>query len=130
MRGPMLSLVAFLCAACAAPPATTVTSPAPVAARAPAHAAIASPAVAPVATAASNQPQQAAGPKIPAGYKAQTRNGVTVYCTKHAQLGTRFVTETCMTADQIAAQEVQSERDRDQLRKGQTICGSGCSETR
>jgi hypothetical protein len=34
-----------------------------------------------------------------------------------------------MTAEQIATLERQNERERDQLTKGQTICGAGCSRS-
>jgi len=36
-----------------------------------------------------------------AGYKTEVRNGITYYCRKEAQLGTRFETKVCGTADEI-----------------------------
>lgn len=36
-----------------------------------------------------------------AGYKMEVRNGITYYCRKEAQLGTRFESKVCGTADEI-----------------------------
>lgn len=36
-----------------------------------------------------------------AGYKPEVRNGTTYFCRKEAQLGTRFETKVCGTADEI-----------------------------
>jgi hypothetical protein len=36
-----------------------------------------------------------------AAYKTEVRNGITYYCRKEAQLGTRFETKVCGTADEI-----------------------------
>jgi hypothetical protein len=72
---------------------------------------------------------QTASVKAPSGYKAKTRDGITVYCKNSAKLGTRFKTETCLTAEQITLLDRQSDRDRDQLTKAQTVCGAGCGHT-
>jgi hypothetical protein len=35
------------------------------------------------------------------GYKTEVRNGITYYCRKEAQLGTRFEKKVCGTSDEI-----------------------------
>jgi hypothetical protein len=39
-----------------------------------------------------------------AGYKPETRNGQTLWCRRETQLGTRFETKNCGTADDLERQ--------------------------
>ncbi|MGL6222714.1 MAG: hypothetical protein ACRC6L_03930 [Steroidobacteraceae bacterium] len=55
---------------------------------------------------------KADAPKVPAGYKARTIDGETVYCRKSTPMGTRFPTEVCMTQ----AQYLENERNRQSMR--------------
>jgi hypothetical protein len=45
--------------------------------------------------------------KIPAGYRARTVGGKTMYCTKNVVLGTRFGKESCRTEAQLRELEAQ-----------------------
>jgi len=111
MRVLTLVLVIALTAACASQPVTP-TAPATVAAR-------------PAAAAADTTGKVGAKDNVPSGFKVKTRDGETVYCKKVAQTGTRFETETCMTAAEAAELERKAESDRAQFRKNSTICGTG-----
>jgi len=115
MRLLGLVLVIALSAACASQP-TTPTAAATVAAR---------PVAAAAPAAAETTGKVGAKAKVPSGFKAKTRDGETVYCKKVAQVGTRFETETCMTAAEAAELERKAESDRAQFRKNSTICGTG-----
>lgn len=116
MRLPVLMLVIALSAGCATQSAAP-TAPATAAAKPVAQS---TPAVANTKAPAEDRA------RIPAGYKAKTRDGQTVYCKKTARVGTRFETETCMTASEAAQLQSQVEQDREMLRRNQTICTGGC----
>jgi hypothetical protein len=45
-----------------------------------------------------------------AGYKPETRKGQTVYCRREPQLGTRFESKVCGTAEEIA-RSIQNAKD-------------------
>jgi hypothetical protein len=121
-------LFTFALVAYAAEPNVPAGTPAPAgpgtAASAPAEpASAATPGQKPVATTpvqgsvSSTTPEAAKGsPAAPAtdaaataklahtlGYSPRSHNGKTVYCRTEAQLGTRFPTTTCITADQVTA---------------------------
>jgi hypothetical protein len=115
MRIPLLVLLSALCAACASQPATPV-APATASAK---PAAPAAPAT------AEAKDKGATKDKAPPGYKAKTRNGETVYCKKVAQIGSRFETETCVTASEAEQMEHQAEWERALLRKN-TACTGAC----
>jgi len=68
-------------------------------------------ATAPAATTTAATPK-AETPKVPAGYKAKTVDGETLYCRKSTPMGTRFPTEVCMTQ----AQYLENERNRQSMR--------------
>jgi len=86
-----LALVACMPAFAAEPSATSATAPA--------------------ATTTAATPK-AEAPKVPAGYKAKTVDGETLYCRKSTPMGTRFPTEVCMTH----AQYLENERNRQSMR--------------
>ena len=64
-------------------------------------------------------------PSAPAGYKAVERNGTTLYCTKVANLGTKFKQEVCMTQEEYDEVQRRGENMRQDLRKSVGICGGG-----
>ena len=37
------------------------------------------------------------------GYKPEVRNGTKIYCRKETEMGSRFPSKTCATADQLSA---------------------------
>jgi invasion protein IalB len=99
-----LALVACM-SAFAAEPERTATPAATAAAPS------ATSATAPAATTTAAAPK-AEAPKVPAGYKAKTIDGETVFCRKSTPMGTRFPTEVCMTQ----AQYLENERNRQSMR--------------
>ncbi|HEY1313233.1 MAG TPA: hypothetical protein VGE92_05120 [Steroidobacteraceae bacterium] len=44
-----------------------------------------------------------------AGYKPETHNGQTLWCRREAQIGTRFETKSCGTADDLERQTKESQ---------------------
>jgi hypothetical protein len=103
-----LCLGAFSQIAAADTPAPTPAPAAPAAAAE--TAAVAAPAAAAnsAQTDAAKQADEAQAKRLHAqGYKPEVHNGVTVYCRKEAQIGTRFETKNCASADEIdrAAQQ-------------------------
>jgi hypothetical protein len=110
----MLKLV--LVSLCLGAVSQTVTAdpPAPTSAPATQAATATEAAAAPAAAASSTQSEaakqadEAQAKRLHAqGYRPEVHNGVTVYCRKEAQIGTRFETKNCAPGDQIerAAQE-------------------------
>ena len=108
MRIPLLVFVVALSCGCA-------TSPPPPAATG----------AAPVASVTNGTTPAEKRFHAPAGYKAKTRNGQTVYCKNIATTGSRFETETCMTDAELRQLEQQADADRQMFRKNQTICAGG-----
>ena len=93
-------------------------------------------------TACASQEQQPSTPATPAavaqsaavaettrnpypGYKQKEKSGRTVYCKKVSRVGTNFVDEYCMTADELDRLEDRAREDREQFRRNQTVCGAG-----
>ncbi len=64
-------------------------------------------------------------PGAPPGYKQFQRNGVTLYCTKVAYLGTKFKQEVCMTQDEYDEVQRRGESVRQDLRQATKMCGGG-----
>ena len=61
-----------------------------------------------------------------AGYKAETQKGVTKFCRRDADLGTRFETKKCVSQDQME-QEINERQDaRNELSKAATCTGAHC----
>ncbi len=52
-----------------------------------------------------------------AGYKAEVRNGQTIYCRKEAQLGSRFESKVCGTADELERLTVKSKEAIDKAQR-------------
>lgn len=73
------------------------------------------PAAVPASAAAADE---AAKPfKPPAGYKARTVKGETMYCRKEAAIGSRFKETVCLTEAQLKDQLLREEENR--IRMGQ-----------
>jgi hypothetical protein len=53
-----------------------------------------------------------------AGYKAEVRNGITYYCRGETQVGTRFETKVCSTADDIRRSTVSSQELVNSIQRG------------
>ena len=64
-------------------------------------------------------------PSVPPGYKAVERNGTTLYCTRVANLGTKFKQEVCMTQDEYDEVQRRGENVRQDLRQTTKMCGGG-----
>jgi len=61
-----------------------------------------------------------------AGYKPETQKGVTLYCRRDADLGSRFETKKCVNQDQLE-QEINARQDvRNMLGKAATCTGAHC----
>ena len=109
MRTLIVSAAALLVAACASQPQE------PVGDRTIAGAVAATPATA--TAAASRNPYP--------GYKRRQKDGRVVYCKKLSRLGTNFVDEYCLSPDELDLLEERAQVDREQVRRNQTVCGTG-----
>jgi hypothetical protein len=125
-----LPIALALCACAASPPAPVASAVDPAvvkqAAVTPAPAATATgSAAAPTATDANRESvlKQARTQ----GYKAQRRDGQTVYCRKEGTIGTRFEKTVCLNEDELV--QVSKERaatQQDAMNHSQTCSGMGC----
>ena len=58
------------------------------------------------------------------GYKVKQYKGRTLYCKRTKQIGTRFENEICMTETELKRFMEAAERDREELRRTQSKCGT------
>jgi hypothetical protein len=58
------------------------------------------------------------------GWRAEVKQGTTVYCRDAQEVGSRFTTHRCMTEMQLAVLMEQQEFEKDQLK--QRSCGGNC----
>jgi hypothetical protein len=54
------------------------------------------------------------------GFKPEVRNGVTVYCWKDADIGSRFTTKKCVGEDQLQIMLDRRQAQRDEVAKSTT----------
>ncbi len=112
-------------------PAASAAQPA---ASAPANSTSAAPTASAASSASSTAADAPAGPSPEfikkarsAGYKPETKNGVTQFCgAKSADLGTRFETKKCYSEAQLVAVLNAEQDQRNNLGRPQTCAGAGC----
>ena len=61
------------------------------------------------------------------GYKAQQRNGKTVYFRSEVQLGSRFDKTVCLSEEGLLAAPRRSKENQDLLMRAPVCAGTGCS---
>jgi hypothetical protein len=95
------------------------------------------PTAAPTAPATSPPPASPAGPSADtlkkarvAGYRPETKNGITMYCQETANIGTRFPTKKCLDEQQLKGVLDIQHQQQDSMRKpinctGGPGCGAG-----
>ncbi|HEX5649852.1 MAG TPA: hypothetical protein VFX69_09360 [Steroidobacteraceae bacterium] len=108
MRTLIVSAAALLVAGCASQPQEPVGGSAVAGAAAPPATAV---------TTATRNPYP--------GYKRKQKDGRVVYCKKLSRLGTNFVDEYCLSPDELDLLEDRAQVDREQVRRNQTVCGTG-----
>jgi hypothetical protein len=112
------------------PPPSGDSQPAAPETPAPASSTSAAP---PAAAAASTAAPSGPSPEFlkkarSAGYKPETKSGVTQYCSsKAAEIGTHFETKRCYSESQLVSVLNAEQDQRDHLYKPQTCAGNGCS---
>ncbi len=119
-------------AAPAAP--ASATAPAPTQSPAPSSAPTAAPTAAPTEQTASPTPAVPAGPSADtlkkarmAGYRPETKKGITLYCQENANIGTRFPTKKCLDESQLkSAMDVHNDQ-ADGLRQPGACTGAVCT---
>jgi hypothetical protein len=76
------------------------------------------------------QPQQAAASddkdelKPPPGFKVKKRGDKMLYCTKGAEIGTRFVTETCYDEEKMRQYLLARDQNQDDLARSRAVCAT------
>jgi hypothetical protein len=65
-----------------------------------------------------------------AGYRPETKNGITMYCQETANIGTRFATKKCLNEQQLNGVVDIQHQQQDSMRKplnctGGPGCGAG-----
>lgn len=85
----------------------------------------AAPAIAPVAKESEEKF------RVPAGYKAKSKGGETVYCRSQTPVGTRFPTEYCFTQAQLERMEKskQTMQEDHSMRTRMCTTGAACGGT-
>jgi len=63
--------------------------------------------------------------KPPPGFYTKKRGALTVYCKKDREIGTRFVTEKCMTEDQVHQYLLALETQKQDVDRIRNTCGGG-----
>lgn len=130
-RLALLSIALAFCACAASPPAPPVASAAtPVvatqAAVTPAAPATPTAATATATTTDSNRESVLRQARTQ-GYKAQQRNGQTIYCRREGTIGTRFEKTVCLSEDELVEVSLQrAAAQQDAMNHAQTCSGPGC----
>ena len=63
--------------------------------------------------------------KPPPGFYMKKRGALQVYCKKDREIGTRFVTEKCMTKDQVHEYLLALESQKQDVDRIRSTCGGG-----
>jgi hypothetical protein len=63
--------------------------------------------------------------KPPPGFYTKKRGALQVYCKKDREIGTRFVTEKCMTEDQVHEYLLALESQKQDVDRIRSTCGGG-----
>jgi hypothetical protein len=135
---PVIIVVALVAGGCAAGPSKSPTTAADAVASAadlqakavvPPASTTALTAVAPSATSSSTDVSKAkprtAGLSVPGGFRPRHKDGQVMWCKKVARTGTRFEEEVCLNEADLILLQRESEEDRVNFRRNQTICGVG-----
>jgi hypothetical protein len=61
-----------------------------------------------------------------AGYRPETKNGVTTFCVKEAELGSHFETKSCVDQDHLEMVLAARKAQHDQLQATKACTGAAC----